>query len=159
MRLRSGWWKSCLLLSVLASALLDPGCGGGGGGGGAVVGPTGPSRAVITEQGWQLEAFDLTGVDISITGSGTGTVEATVEWTFATNDVDIYVTATACTAGQVAFDLCAYKAKADSATAKPERVSFSVSPGDSYRFWIVNSARSGSRVRSRRCSPVGRGRL
>jgi hypothetical protein len=130
-----------MLAAVLAAALLSPACGGGGGGGnggGAVVGPTGPSRAVITEQGWQLEPLSFSAVDISITGSGSGSVEATVEWTFASDDVDLYVTATACTTAQFAVEACAYKAKADGTGTKPERVSFSVSAGDTYRFWIVN---------------------
>jgi len=33
---------------------------------------------------------------------------------------------------------CAFKAKAHSASAKPERLTLKVSAGDSYRFWIVN---------------------
>lgn len=131
--------KLLMFLTAFASALLNPGCGGGSGGGGeAVVGPTGPSRSTITEQGWALDVFDAVTYDISITGTGGATVEATAEWTFASDDVDIYVTATTCTPTMFAGELCAYKTKADSATSKPERVSFPVSPGDNYRFWVVN---------------------
>jgi hypothetical protein len=130
------------LAVALASALLIPGCGGGDGDDddGVVVvgGPGGPSRAIITEQGWALDPLGILQIDVVISGSGNGTVEATVEWTFATNDVDIYVTAPACTTSQLALEQCPYKAKADSTTAKPERVSFSVSAGETHRFWVVN---------------------
>jgi hypothetical protein len=65
-------------------------------------------------------------------------VDSTVEWTYATNDVDLYVTNTSCTVEMLLAEACPYTAKADSATAKPERVSFTVSAAGSYRFWIVN---------------------
>lgn len=97
-----------------------------------------PTRSTITEQGWALEPLDAAAVDIEITGSGSGTLDAAVEWTFASDDVDIYVTAVACTPDMFAAERCAYKTKADSATTKPERVSFGVSAGDKHRFWIVN---------------------
>jgi hypothetical protein len=120
-----------LRLAVLAScALAMPGCNGEI--------PTGPTRKVITEQGWTLAVGQALSVDVEITGVGSGTVDATAEWTLATDDVDIYVTAPACTIDMLAGQMCAYKAKADSTTAKPEKVSFSASAGDKYRFWIVN---------------------
>jgi hypothetical protein len=132
---RKRWLPLAGLLAAVA--LAGPGCGGSGsvtgnsGGGGS-------TRSTVDERGWQLDPFELLGVDIQITGTGSGTLDANVEWTFASDDVDVYVTAVACTTEMFISDRCAYKAKADSATTKPERVSFSVSAGDSYRFWIVN---------------------
>ena len=127
---------SALVCLIAATAL--PGCGGGGGGG--VVTPSRtPVRSVVSQRGWQLDVLEFLMTDISITGSGgTATVDATVEWTFATNDVDLYVTNTSCTVEMLILDGCAYVARANSATAKPERVSFSVSAATSYRFWILN---------------------
>jgi hypothetical protein len=116
---------------LLATALLVPGCGG-------VTDPDDPKRTTIGHRDWALDPFDALGVDISITGVGTGTLEATVEWTFGTNDVDVYVTAAACTPEMFAAEACSYKVKADSQTTKPEKVSYGVSAGDNYRFWIVN---------------------
>ena len=118
---------------MLAAALL-PACGGSGG-----ITSTShtPTRSVISQRGWQLAAGEALLVDLSVSGSGTATVDATVEWTLATNDVDVYVTNTSCTFEMVAATACAYTAKADSTTAKPERLSFSTSSGN-YRFWIVN---------------------
>jgi hypothetical protein len=126
-----------LRLAVLVgTALVLPGCGGG------VTDPdpnpsSQPTISKIIEQGWALEPLEAAFIDLEIVGGG-GTLDATVEWTFASDDVDIYVTAVTCTLEMVATERCAYKAKAESETAKPERVSFSVSVGDKYRFWVVN---------------------
>ena len=132
--------SKCVALALvsLILTLALPGCGGSGGGG--VVTPSRtPVRSVISQRGWQLDVLEYLMLDVSITGSGgTATVDATAEWTFATNDVDIYVTNTSCTVEMLVLDACPYVAKADSATTKPERVSFSVSAATSYRFWIVN---------------------
>jgi len=131
--------KGLWLAPVLASVLLGPGCGGGGGGGGGgVTGSSGPQKSTVDNRSWNLQPLEYLAVDISITGAGNGTLDATVEWTFAANDLDIYVTAQACTAQMFESELCSYKAKADSTATKPEHVSFGVSSGDKYRFWIVN---------------------
>jgi len=139
---RIGAGRGLRLAALFVSALVLPSCGGGGGGGtdngNPVTGGGQPTRTTITEQGWALEPLDAAAVDIEITGSGSGTLDAAVEWTFASDDVDIYVTAVTCTPDMFAAERCAYKTKADSGTTKPERVSFGVSAGDKHRFWIVN---------------------
>ena len=120
-------------------ALVVPSCGGGGPN--TITGGSGqPKRSVVDERSWALEPLETLAVDINITGGfgGSATLDAAVEWTFASDDVDIYVTATACTLEMFGAVRCAYKTKADGGTTKPERVSFSVSGGDTYRFWIVN---------------------
>ena len=133
LRLAVVWLAAALAASTM------PGCGGGDSAGG-VAAPTGGGRQIVAQQNWTLEAADAVYADVTITGSSTakGTLDAIVQWTFATNDVDIYVTAIACTGEMFANQRCSYAAKADSPTTKPERVSFSVSGGDSYRFWVVN---------------------
>ncbi len=124
------------LAAAVAAASVLPGCGGGSG---QVTAPSGGGRQIVTQLNWELEAGGFRGADISITSSGAtkGTLDAVVEWTLATNDINIYVTATACTPEMFASQLCSYAAKADSRTTKPERVSFSVT-GGSYRIWFVN---------------------
>lgn len=120
-------------------ALAVPSCGGGGPN--TITGGSGqPKRSVVDERSWALEPLETLAVDITITGGfgGSATLDAAVEWTFASDDVDLYVTATACTVEMFGTERCAYKAKADGATTKPERVSFGVSDGGTYRFWIVN---------------------
>ncbi len=124
----------------LAVAVTLPGCGGGGGGGGSIVGPSrNPVRSVISQRGWQLDVLEVYMADLSVTGDGSSaTVDSTVEWTYATNDVDLYVTNTSCTLEMLVLDACPYVAHADSSTAKPERVSFTVAAAGNYRFWVVN---------------------
>jgi hypothetical protein len=122
--------RPILAAAVLAPALLVPGCNG-------VTDPE-RERTVIADREWTLEPLTLLVGDLDITGVGEGRVDATVEWTLASNDVDLYVTAQACTAEMFNRGGCAFRAQADSATAKPERLTFNVSGGDRYKFWIVN---------------------
>jgi hypothetical protein len=95
-------------------------------------------RQIIINQQWTLQPSAAMSADVDLTGFGTGTLDAVVNWTLASNDVDLFVTAQSCTPEMFAAERCAYMARADTATAKPERVSFRVSAGDRYRFWIVN---------------------
>jgi hypothetical protein len=95
-------------------------------------------REIVTNREWTLDPLAVMAVDVDLTGFGTGTLDATVQWTSASNDVDLFVTAQSCTPEMFGAERCAYMARADSATAKPERVSFRVSAGDRYRFWVVN---------------------
>lgn len=132
-RLR-GTRKGLLFAALLAPALLHPGCGGTN----PLTGEREPERSIIAEEEWTLEPFHALSLDIRITGLGSGTVDATAEWTLASDDVNLYVTAPACTLEMLAMERCSYKARAESPTAKPERVSFDVSGGDTYRFWVVN---------------------
>jgi hypothetical protein len=127
--------RAILLVFALASALLCPACGTPLG---LPIDVSPPTRSVIVEEEWALDALQAVATDVRLTGFGTGNLDATVEWTFASDDVDLYVTATTCTAEMFENERCAYKARADSPRAKPERVSFDISGGDSYRFWIVN---------------------
>ena len=74
--------------------------------------------------------------------NGNATLAATADWTFASNDVDIYVTSTSCNAPN-AEDLsagrggCTILGKADSTSAKPERLTMNVSQGIT-RVWAAN---------------------
>ncbi len=126
-----------LCVAALLAAPFLPGCGGGGGG---VTSPSSSqaTRKVMTQRNWELAVNQFMGADLSITGSGTGTVDAIVEWTYPSNDVDIYVTAANCSTDAFSTSSCAYVAKADSTTAKPERLSFPVTGASTYRLWVVN---------------------
>jgi len=92
-------------------------------------------RTVILQRVWTLVVGQFVALEGPISGSGT--LEATVEWTLATNDVDIYVTTDACSEQTFALFQCTFLASADSATTKPEHVSLSVTAG-AYRVWVVN---------------------
>lgn len=133
MREWSGKARAALLLAAMAIVL--PSCDGGGGGG-TTTGPPTPTRIVLGTLSFSLGVEEGAFADATITGSGSGTLDATANWTFASNDVDIYITNTSC--ANVFLGSCPFLAKADSTTAKPERVTLNVSAGNTYRVWVVN---------------------
>src|SRR5262245_26735650 len=63
----------------------------------------------------------------------TGTMGATLDWTFSFNDLDIVVTSTSC----FVLITCSPIGEASSETAKPERLTVNVTPG-SIRVWVAN---------------------
>jgi hypothetical protein len=126
------------LVLALAAAPFLPGCGAGGGITAVDTTQHKPVRSIVLQRGWELVPGQLLGVDVNFTGSGSGTADVTVEWTYASNDLDIYVTAQACTVDAFSAGSCAYTAKADGTTSKPERLTFPASAGSSYRVWVVN---------------------
>ena len=75
--------------------------------------------------------------DVSVNGSGT--LSATADWTFASSDVDIYVTAPTCAATNTnnLQSGCTAIGRTTSGTAKPERLTVNVAQGN-YRLWIAN---------------------
>lgn len=133
MAMRAPKARSVVMAPVLAAAVAVPGCGY------SPVGPIGPVRSLLDQREWALAPLEAMAVDVRIQGSGTGTVDATAEWTHASDDINLYVTATGCTPEMFVAQRCGFKARADGPTTKPERLSFDVTGGDSYRFWIVNA--------------------
>lgn len=77
--------------------------------------------------------------------SSTGTLEAVVDWTFSTNDVDVAIARGPCTCQQAAANACETVAETTSTTAKPERVTATGQPAGSYVLAIANF---GNRVES-----------
>jgi hypothetical protein len=123
-------------------------CGGGGGsnsGPSNLPAPTpAPVRSVIGNFTFNLGAIDLSQpVEVTVSGSGTGTVDATVQWTFASNDVDLYLTDRNCNATSI-FNLgnCNILARADSFTTKPEVINARLGSGV-YRLYIYNDGPGG----------------
>lgn len=74
-----------------------------------------------------------------VTINGTGVLTGTADWTFPTNDIDIYVTAPSCRAADI-IDLqsdCQAIGRTTAVTTKPERLTVNVTQGN-YRVWIAN---------------------
>ncbi len=127
-----------LFLGLALAAGLQA-CGGGEGS------PAAPSTPAVSQPVTQnLPAQPFVGVApgapsfFPLTINGTGTATATLNWTFAANDLDIYVTSSTCSAttfAQVAA--CTPIAATTSTTAKPETVTFNVTP-QTYRIWVLN---------------------
>lgn len=83
-----------------------------------------------------LGPFEVDFADVMV--NGTGTLTSTADWTFASSDIDIYVTTTACTARTV-FELesCTAAGRTTAITTKPERLTVNVLRGN-YRVWVAN---------------------
>jgi hypothetical protein len=69
----------------------------------------------------------------------TGTLLATVDWTFATNDVDVFIARGDCTPQTFLQGGCNIGAFSDSATAKPERVTLAGAPAGTYTLLVANA--------------------
>jgi len=66
------------------------------------------------------------------------TIEATVDWTFATDDVDIFLVHGRCTLDQFNTDTCPFAAFATNASTKPETVTAPNQEAGSYALYILN---------------------
>jgi hypothetical protein len=77
--------------------------------------------------------------DITITGSGTGTLTSTLNWTFASNDLDIFVTSTSCnvSTANALQNNCTVIARTPGITTKPEVQAVQVTAGV-YRIWVAH---------------------
>ena len=129
-------WSRLVLAGMLAVVL--PSCSSSNNPTGNTDVPRAPVRTVVSQRSFSLNPLGVVFLDIQVTGSGTATLDSVVNWTFPANDVDIYVTPVTCNdANTVLLGGCTINAKADSATIKPERVSFSATAGN-YRFWVIN---------------------
>jgi hypothetical protein len=75
--------------------------------------------------------------DVNVTLSGSMSVVA--DWSFSTDDVDIYVTDLSCnnTEARLVRQFCTLLAKADTYGVKPKRLTLNVSPGP-YRVFVAN---------------------
>jgi hypothetical protein len=125
------------ILVLLAVAL--PGCGGGGGG---ITTPTPtptppPVTALILEDSFS-GLGELTLAPVPFDTTATGTIEATVDWTFATDDVDIYLVRGSCTLDQFNNGTCSFVAFSESPTAKPETIRATNQAPGSFTLYIGN---------------------
>jgi len=136
--------KIGLLLSILVVSMA---CGGGGGGA-SLTGPRGPSRTVIAHGTAQL-GDPLTALSqgrlcdvfafVPFTTSAQGTLDATVDWTLASNDIDLHLERGDCNCALVQTGACQDLASAESTTAKPEKLTVSAFSAGSYTLVVVNA--------------------
>jgi len=128
---------SYVLAGVIVAGL--GACGGGGPTGGTPPPPPPPPTPVIVAQG---QGFPLKVDFVSFANFTTpqvGTVEATVDWTFAANDLDVYLTPGSCTFDQLIANRCSMLTFSESTTAKPERVRATNVAAGSYIIWVANA--------------------
>jgi hypothetical protein len=100
--------------------------------------PTTTSTSVIAEGSSSLAVLTL--LAVPFTTDAAGTINATVDWTFSTNDVDLYLTrgTNPCTADQFNNRTCAFLDSAESATDRPETVSAPDLAAGAYTLYIGN---------------------
>lgn len=99
--------------------------------------PPPPVRSVIGNFTFSLGPIGLA-QPVEVTVSGNGTMDATVQWTFSANDVDLFLTDRSCNATSI-FNLgnCNVMARADSFANKPEVIRQTLGTGV-YRLWVYN---------------------
>ena len=142
MRRGNGGWPYAIAAGLLAGLTACGGGGGGGGTGGVTTSstppPTPPPPVVISQiQGFSLRAGFVSFASFSTTS--VGTLEATVDWTFATNDLDVYLTPATCTFTQLTANQCTVLAFSESTTAKPERARATNVAAGNYTIWVANA--------------------
>ena len=148
MRLRrgDGVWSYFLAAGLLGALAA---CGGGGGGGGVTTSstppPTPPPPVVVAQgQGFPLTA-GFTG-RVPFTTTRTGLLEATVDWTFAANDVDVLLARGDCSFEQLEAAQCPILAFSISTTAKPERIRFDGAAAGPYTLFVENTGATNESV-------------
>jgi len=100
--------------------------------------PTPPPPQVVAEgTGLSLEA-ELIG-RVPITTTRTGSLEATVDWTFAANDIDAALVRTNCSVDQFFAGACQVLTISASTTAKPERIRVDSAAAGDYTLFIENT--------------------
>ena len=125
------------LVSVLA-------CGGSG----SPAGPTGPTRAVIAQGSVQLgdpatalsqdRLCDILAF-VPFTTSAQGALEVTVDWTHASNDVDVLLERGDCNCALALAGDCQDLAGSESTTAKPERLAVANLSAGGYTLVVANA--------------------
>jgi hypothetical protein len=153
MKVRKEWGGELAVLACLAvvmAALTLPSCGGGGGsGGGCGANPAGPGctpatttppppvTRVVTQGSDTLESETIGGVVFTTTA--TGTIGLEVNWTFASNDVDIYLARgnDPCTDDTFENRSC-FIASEESTSMKPEKLSVPNLAAGVYTLYVAN---------------------
>jgi hypothetical protein len=92
---------------------------------------------VASGNGFPLEA-EFTG-RVPFTTARTGNLEATVDWTFAANDIDVLMTRGDCSFEQAEAGQCTVLVFSLSTTAKPERIRVESAAAGAYTLFVENT--------------------
>jgi hypothetical protein len=139
-------------IAFAALTLALPSCGGGGGSSPSAPSTTPPAQSVVIIQGSSNLGPAISGhTDFFGTADFTtpraGRLEVTVDWTFASDDIDIAVLNGSCSPNQLLNSQCGSTvAESTSSTAKPERLSISNLPAGSYSLLVSNTSRNAEGV-------------
>jgi hypothetical protein len=132
-RVRSSALAVALLAGLVACGSDTP---TGGGGPSHTPPPTPPPLVVLVQRtSLPLAVMDLGSIDFTTTSAGS--VEAIVDWTYTTNDIDVYITRQ-CTFDEFVAEKCTMLAFSESSTAKPERPRAASVPAGTHTLWVGN---------------------
>lgn len=100
--------------------------------------PTPGGTTVIREESTSLAS--LTRRTVTFATSAAGTISVGIDWTFASNDIDIYLASgtNPCSIDAFNNDECQFLARTTGVTAKPEGVSVPNLPAGAYTLYMVN---------------------
>jgi hypothetical protein len=116
------------LAVMVALAIVHPGCGGDSGTGGSQTQTSTVNNVAV-----------LDGAVFSFTATRNGTAEVEVNWNNGGNDIDIFATGGSCPNLPTLINGgCQIIVSEESSTLKPERFTFGVSDGGSYKVWALN---------------------
>ena len=161
---------------VIGLVISLTGCGGGGGGPAApsTPAPTPAPPPVVTVIAQGSSALDSKVIaPVVFTTTATGTLDMTVDWTFASNDVDIFLArgSEPCTLATFNNRTCGFIATEESTTMKPSKLRAPSLAAGTYSLYVANfgdtdesiawqfllTTGSGSSASSVTTSAVGRG--
>jgi len=136
-----GLTRQCLFLGLPVSiAYVLAGCGT------SVHQPTGPStptpppvvRSVIS-QGSFTDLSPRSGVTFALTTSTSGILDATVDWTFAASQIDIYILkAGTCSVAQYNARQCQFIVSSETPTPKPRVLTAPSLGAGAYELLVIN---------------------
>ena len=122
-----GRGRSWAMAALVALAVVLPGCSG----------DNNDNDPEVFTDTQTVSVLDASGV--AFTAQRNGTVDVNVNWNNASNDIDIYVTTGNCpNRDSLISGLCNVIAFSESASAKPEVLTFAASNGTAYRVWALN---------------------
>lgn len=141
--------KTKILTALTLAALLGA-CGSG-----SSSGPTGPIlptpspapvSTVISQGSGSVPSKNVG--PVTFTTTATGTLGVTVDWTFASNDVDIFIVrgTAPCTLTSFNNRTCGFIATSESTTQKPEKLSINNLAAGAYTLYVGNFGSSDESV-------------
>lgn len=130
------------LFFVLGVALLFPACGGSTSTGGGITNntpppPPPPVRSLVIQGSSSGLGDHILGV-VDFTTSAAGTLEAHVDWTFASSHMGVYLVRGNCSVDQFNARTCQFLSSSESSTEKPRTITTASTPAGAYQLLVGN---------------------
>jgi hypothetical protein len=139
---RTKGWHSAVTIGATSLLVSLAGCGGGGGPTGhTAILPTptpSPVSTVIHDDSFAVGTSTV--AQDTFTTASVGTLAVTVDWAFATDDIDIFVAkgTDPCTLETFNNRTCGFLAADESTTLKPEKLTVTNLAAGAYTLYVAN---------------------